>query len=1137
MENLFKRFCDREFNDVEDGIAMSCEDKRALSVMKESIKLKDGHYELALPWKNPLPSLPWNRPLVERRLNLLKKHLENDDQLLKKYSAFMNDLFEKGYARKVPNEQCDKRSNATWYLPHHPVFHPQKPDKVRVVFDCAAEYGGTSLNKELLQGPDLTNNLVGVLTRFREGPVAMMADVEAMFHQVRVRLPDCDSLRFLWWPDNDLSKEPIEYQMLVHLFGSVSSPTCVNFALRQTADDNSEQFDPETVNTVKRNFYVDDCLKSSENEKAAITTAEQLRLLLSKGGFRLTKWLSNSRKVIETIPQSERSKLVKEIRFGELPAERALGVLWNIELDTFGFAIMVKDKPFTRRGILSVVSSVYDPLGFAAPFILLAKEILQSLCRTSMGWDSPIPEEYSKRWEAWLKELPKLENLKIKRCFKPPDFGEVVSAELHHFSDASQRGYGVVSYLLLTNAKEIKHCSFVMGKSRLAPLKTITIPRLELSAAVLATKLDKSIKREIDIPINDSVFWTDSTCVPSYIASQDKRFHTFVANRVSSIHEASSPLQWNYVDTKSNPADDASRGLQVEELLKNKRWLQGPEFLWQSRENWPEQPSVGSKSIKENDPEVKKAKAFTVNATRIGELDKIFTRFSSWYRLKRFVAWMLRYRRALHKACKKDSSKEREAKRRPIQHLTVEELHEAELEIVKIVQERSFREEIAAISQNLKSSCNANVAPNPIKRSSHLYKLDPVYDKRVLRVGGRLRNSSVPEVAKHPLILPRNHHVVTLIIEFYHDLSGHCGLEHVLAMLRERFWIIRARVLIKSVLNRCFSCKKRQAPVGAQKMADLPADRVTAGKPPFTSVGVDCFGPFFVKNGRSNAKRYGVLFTCLTIRAVHIEVVSSLDTDSFLNALRRFVARRGQPEEIRSDNGTNFVGANHELRKAIKAWNQDKINEFLVQRNVRWTFNPPKASHHGGAWERCIRTVRKVLNALTNEQVLDDERLTTLMCEVEAIVNNRPITKVSDDPKDLEALTPNHLLLLRKGLECPPAVFSSNDLYLRRKWRQVQYLADLFWKRWTKEYLPCLQQRQKWSKIQRNFSVGDIVLVADENAPRNTWPLGRVVEVRRNGKDGLVRSVVVKTKLTTLDRPVTKIVLLETVENVEGGRP
>ncbi|XP_028405230.1 uncharacterized protein LOC114527733 [Dendronephthya gigantea] len=295
---------------------------------------------------------------------------------------------------------------------------------------------------------------------------------------------------------------------------------------------------------------------------------------------------------------------------------------------------------------------------------------------------------------------------------------------------------------------------------------------------------------------------------------------------------------------------------------------------------------------------------------------------------------MLRYRRTLREACKKDSSQKRGRKQAPIKRLTVEELREAKLVIVRIVQERSFAEEITAIQQNSKSSDNVKVLPKQIKRSSQLYRLDPVYDKRVLRVGGQLRNCSVPEGAKHPLILPGNHHVVTLIIPFYHDLSGHCGLEYVLSVLRERFWIIRARVLIKSVLNRCFDCKKRQAPVGEQKMADLPTDRVTAGKPPFTNVGVDCFGPFMVKLGRSHAKRYGVLFTCLTI-AVHIEVANSLDTDSFLNAFRRFVARRGLPEEIRSDNGTNFVSGNHELRKAIKAWNQEKINGFLLQRSVR----------------------------------------------------------------------------------------------------------------------------------------------------------------------------------------------------------
>ena len=270
---------------MDDEIAMSCDDKRALSVMEETIQLKNGHYELALPWKNPPPSLPRNRPLAERRLKLLKKRLEKDDELLKKYSTFMNDLLEKGYARKVPDQQCKEQNDATWYLPHHPVFRPQKPDKVRVVFDCAAEYGGTSLNKELLQGPDLTNSLVGVLTRFREGPVAMMADIEDMFHQVRVRPPDCDSFRFLWWRDNDLSKEPTEYQMMVHLFGSVSSPTCANFALRKTTDDNNEQFDPDTISTVKRNFYVDDCLKSSQNEQAAITTAEHYVSCFPKADF------------------------------------------------------------------------------------------------------------------------------------------------------------------------------------------------------------------------------------------------------------------------------------------------------------------------------------------------------------------------------------------------------------------------------------------------------------------------------------------------------------------------------------------------------------------------------------------------------------------------------------------------------------------------------------------------------------------------------------------------------------------------------------------------------------------------------------------------------------------------------------
>ena len=216
-------------------------------------------------------------------------------------------------------------------------------------------------------------------------------------------------------------------------------------------------------------------------------------------------------------------------------------------------------------------------------------------------------------------------------------------------------------------------------------------------------------------------------------------------------------------------------------------------------------------------------------------------------------------------------------------------------------------------------------------------------------------------------------------------------------------------------------------------MSDLPVDRVTPDKPPFSFVGVDCFGPFWVKRARSQVKRYGVLFTCLVSRAIHIEVAQSMDTNAFVNSMRRFIARRGVPEVMRSDNGSNFVSGNKELRKAISEWNERQIHEFPLQRNIKWLFNPPSGSHLGGVWERCIRTVRKILVALIKEQPLDDEGLTTLMCEVEAIINERPITKSSDDPSDAEALTPNHLLLLHPSSKLPPGVFVKRGQLLAQK--------------------------------------------------------------------------------------------------------
>ena len=378
----------------------------------------------------------------------------------------------------------------------------------------------------------MTNSILGVLMRFREERVSLLADIECMFHQVRVPPDDQDAFRFLWWPDGDLNQQPVDHRMEVHLFGATSSPSCCNFALKRTAEDNKGGFPEEVVRTVKRNFYVDDCLKSDKSAEKAVEFMHQLKSILSKGGFRLTKWLSNSSEVLDCIPRVERAPSVLGLDLDKVnpPIQRTLGLKWDLEKDEFTFKVTLRDRPNTRRGILSMMSSVYDPLGLVAPVVLTAKKLLQDLCKKKIGWDDPISDEDGERWEKWKSQLPSLSRISLGRCIKPLYFGDLKFAELHNFADASQIAYGAVSYLRMVDVEDRIHCTFLIGKSRLAHLKPMTVPRLELSAAVLAVQLDKSVREELDVPVTQSTYWSDSTCVLQYIRNQSKTFHTFVAN-------------------------------------------------------------------------------------------------------------------------------------------------------------------------------------------------------------------------------------------------------------------------------------------------------------------------------------------------------------------------------------------------------------------------------------------------------------------------------------------------------------------------------------------------------------------------------------------------------------------------------
>ena len=750
LENLLIKQYNQDFMEQHYGEKNELlqEDQHFLKIVSNSAQLKDGHYNLKLPFRNASVDMPNNKQIAHQRVQHLVKGFEKDPVFFTEYKAFMNEIMAKGYAEIVPQSELQPETGKLWYLPHHGVYHPRKKE-LRVVFDCAAVYGGTSLNKELLQGPDLTNTLLGVLLRFRQGPVAFITDIEGMFHQVRVAKENINFLRFLWWPNGDISKELVEHRMTVHIFGPVSSPCCATFTLLKTADDNQNDYSEEVTNIIRQNFYVDDCLKAVNSTDQALFLYHQLSELCAKGGFHLNKWISNDRMVLSAIPERDRAKEVRTLDLSkeELPMERALGVQWDVERDQFTFSIAIKSHQTTRRGMLSIVCSMYDPLGFLAPITLVAKQTLQSLCKLKLSWDEIIPDDIAQTWERWLGSLHLLDTLGVNRSFIPSGFGHITSAQLHHFCDASEVGYGTVSYLRLSNGKGKVRVSFAFGKAKVA-LKCTTIPRMELAAAVLPVCLDNMLRTELQLSLSDSIFWSDSMTVLQYIANKTRRFKTYVANRISLIHPLSEVVQWRHIASKENPADAASRGLSVKAFLRCQTWLNGPPFL-HTFSQWPG-TIENINAISDDDPEIKQD--VSVHATSVQPTEescpssRLLSYFSKWMDLKQAVAWILRIKDALKQWC--DEKKKTNAnmsvelkteKKITTPQLSVDDLGKAEKAIVNYVQNQHFSEEISHLADG-----------KTIKKSSHLYKLDPVMVNGTLRVGGRLSKAALPEEAKPP---------------------------------------------------------------------------------------------------------------------------------------------------------------------------------------------------------------------------------------------------------------------------------------------------------------------------------------------------------------------------------------------------
>ena len=974
-----------------------------------------------------------------------------------------------------------------------------------------------------------------------------MADIESMFYQVRVPERHRSFLRFLWWDNGNLDASLSEYQMCVHLFGGISSPSCANFALRRAAEDFESKYGQEARLTLERNFYVDDLLKSTDDVESAITVMDNVIGMCQEGGFKLNKFISNNLEVLKAIPEELKAADMKIVDMSKksLSIERALGVAWRIENYTLGFHILLDDKPCTRRGILSTISSIYDPLGLAGPFLLKGKMILQEITVQGIDWDEMISQEQKRKWEQWRYDLPLLQTIEVNRCYKPDNFGVIKDATLHSFSDACYEGYGQASYLRQVNDKGDIHVSLVMGKSRVSPIKSVTIPRLELTAASVSAKVGTMVKEELEMSKLKDVYWTDSQIVLGYIRNEHTRFRVFVANRIQNIISHTEAYQWRYVESNLNPADHASRGITLSSTEKVKQWFNAPNFLWLDESLWPVHNI--NLDIMEGDPEL--IQPSVVNVISVveenGILKDLSTRISCWYRLKRVFAIILKF----CNNCKQGASRKVDVvadnKRKPRgkemkEILNVNNMVEAENLIIKLLQKQHFWNEYRILDVHPQNIKDTGRAKRELKGGSPLLGLNPFIDKDgMIRVGGRLENSSLPYTIKFPVILPKGEVISDLIIRWCHYNTEHGGRGLTLNEVRNNgYWIICGNSKVRRCIHKCVPCRRFRGKLAEQKMADLPVDR-TLCAPPFTYTGVDMFGPFVVKQGRKEVKRYGALFTCLASRAVHIETADSMSTDSFINSLRRFIGRRGNVHSIRSDNGSNFVGADNELKKAISEMDHNRIHEYLLKGGTDWIIwkkNPPTASHMGGVWERQIRSIRAILESMLRKHghMLDDEALRTLMVEAEAIINSRPLTvETLSDPTSCLPISAAQLLTQKsKVILAPPGEFVSADMYCRRRWRRVQYLANEFWSMWRKGYLNSLQMRQKWNVVQRNFEKDDIVLLKDESSNRNCWPMGRIIETFPDNK-GIVRHVklLVKsatgdTKLSMLKRPISKLVLL-----------
>lgn len=737
-------------------------------------------------------------------------------------------FIDKGYAKKLSTKESRISTPRTWYLPHFGVTNPNKPGKIRVVFDAAARARGVSLNDMLLKGPDQYRPLLGILFRFREGKVAVCGDIAEMFPQVLIRSEDRPSQRFLWRYGDQ--KNPINvFEMVSMTFGAKCSPSSAQFVKNVNAMRYSHSL-PAVVQEVIENHYVDDFVSSSADENVALETSLQVKMIHAEAGFNLRGFVSNSRLVAETLNGSASVEINMNVGNKD-STEKILGLFWMTSCDSFTFKckynkisqdVMMKKRFPTKRELLGLVMSVYDPLGFLANHLIAAKLLLQEVWKQKLDWDDFVPESIARKWYAVQECISQMESFRIPRCHFNDD--KIQAIELHSFVDASDSAIAAVCYFRIVYTFKEPEISFVIGKTKCYPTKSVSIPRCELLAAVLGSKLKASIVEYHRLKIDKFFYWSDSRTVLYWIKNNNTKYKQYVSNRVTTILGSSHACEWNWVPTKLNPADDGTRTkLQI---VENDRWIFGPLWL-KDYDNWPIQPDIFQTTTSQEEMTRISIENVLIINPQAQAID--ITKYSSYLKLWRVTTWILRYKINL----------QNRIRNLPLINgpLNVGELRKAEILLCRTAQIEVYHDEYSRL-----------LAGKSISKRSRIMKLLPYLDEnKLLRVFGRIDNSELlPITTKRPIILPDKHSLTNLIVDFYHNICIHQNAEEIICEIRRKFWVNGLRSLVKKSGRRCIKCRNENPQCYQPIMGQLPKDRLSTFVRPFTYTGLDYFGPVTV---------------------------------------------------------------------------------------------------------------------------------------------------------------------------------------------------------------------------------------------------------------------------------------------------